>query len=402
VRALLTGLGFLLAAGAAGGAALIVLPAPSQSLALAAIVASERSLFIVVGAILALILVVAGLAPATRMLAAVAVLLSIVAIGIGVVPLAQARRLARDRGVALDFGRYLAARIDTEGPGAPDQMVEYARIPGPPVLNHRESTPTNNDRHLDLDVYLPAKRPSSPGRAVLVVHGGFWSAGQMGEAAIASRRLAELGFTVFDVDYRTAPQPNWREAVGDLKCAIGWVKAHASHTEWNVDPTKIALLGRSAGAHLALMAAYTASERDLPPSCPTGDTSVEAVVSLYAPTDLVWGYDHPGNPRAAEARDRMRAFLGEPPDRALERWRALSPVARVTARAPRTLLVHGGRDQMVPREHLDLLVAKLREHAVAFDTLVIPYAQHAFDFVVGGYSSQLLEATLLQFLGSGH
>jgi acetyl esterase/lipase len=97
----------------------------------------------------------------------------------------------------------------------------------------------------------------------------------------------------------------------------------------------------------------------------------------------------------------MRAFLGAPPEKAFERWRALSPVARVTSRAPRTLLVHGGRDQMVPREHLDLLASKLRERAVAFDTLAIPYAQHAFDFVVGGYSSQLLEAALLRFLGGG-
>ena len=96
----------------------------------------------------------------------------------------------------------------------------------------------------------------------------------------------------------------------------------------------------------------------------------------------------------------MRAFLGDLPEAAPERWRAHSPVTRVTSRAPRTLLVHGGRDQLVPPEHMDLLVAQLRAHAVEVDTLSIPYAQHAFDFVVGGFSSQILEATLLRFLGA--
>lgn len=400
VRGILGGFGALLAVAAAGGAALIVLPAPSKTLALAAIVASERSLFLVVAAGLALVLIVTGLSPSNRILGGIAALLAIATVGIGTLPLAQARRLARSRGVPLSLGKYLSARIDTEGPGAPDRMVEYATLHGPLHLPHRESTPPDDVRHLDLDVYLPRERPPAPGRALLVIHGGFWSAGQMGEAALASRRFAELGFTVFDVDYRIAPQPNWRSAVADVKCAIGWVKTHASNADWNIDPRKIVLLGRSAGAHLALMAAYTAGDHDLPPTCATTDTTVDAVVSLYGPTDLVWGYDHPANPRAADSRDRMRAFLGDLPEAAPERWRALSPVTRVTSRAPRTLLVHGGRDQLVPPEHTDLLVAQLRAHAVEVDTLSIPYAQHAFDFVVGGFSSQILEATLLRFLGA--
>jgi acetyl esterase/lipase len=232
-----------------------------------------------------------------------------------------------------------------------------------------------------------------------VIHGGFWSAGQHGEAALASRRLAELGFTVFDLDYRIAPQPNWQSAVADVKCAIGWIKSHPSTPDWNVDPAKLALLGRSAGGHLALTAAYTAQERDLPPSCPAKDTTVEAVIALYAPTDLLRGYENPGNPRAADSPARLRAFLGGPPETQADRYRALSPAFRVTSAAPRTLLVQGGRDQFVRPEQMDRLVAELRAHAVAFDTLAIPYAQHAFDFVVGGFSSQILEAALREFLG---
>ena len=88
----------------------------------------------------------------------------------------------------------------------------------------------------------------------------------------------------------------------------------------------------------------------------------------------------------------MRAFLGGAPEQAGDRYRALSPLERVTVAAPRTLLAHGGRDQVVPHGHMGLLAARLRAMGVPCETLFIPYAQHAFDFVVGGFSDQILEA----------
>jgi acetyl esterase/lipase len=399
VRTILRLLGLLLAVGAVGAGALIVLPAPSKSLALAAIVASERSGFIVAAAVVALgiALVLRGIG--SPFVAYATALLAISAVALGLIPLVQARQLAEARGIPLDFRRYLHAKLDTEGPGTPDRTVPYATVDGGRVLS--------------LDVYLPAPRPASPSRPLLVVHGGFWSAGLRGEASLASRHLAELGYTVFDVEYRLAPQPNWQSAVGDVKCAIGWVKQHAATEDWNVDPKKVALLGRSAGGHLVLTAAYTAAASDLPSSCPSAgpageavveavvDTSVEAVISLYGPTDLAWGYAHPANLRAADSPQKLRAFLGDAPEREPERYRALSPTERVTAAAPRTLLVQGGRDQFVAPDQMDRLATRLAAAGVAHETLLIPYAQHAFDFVPGSFSSQILEATLRRFLSGG-
>ena len=386
MRTLLRLLGLLLAAGAAGGGALIVLPAPNQALALAAIVASERSAFLVAAAVIALGigLVLRGIG--SPFLAAVTGLLAIAAIPLAVIPLVQARQVAQARDVRLDLPRYLRARIDSEGPGRPDRTVAYATL--------------DDGRVLSLDVYLPPQRPPAPGRPLLVVHGGFWAAGQRGEATLASRRLADLGFTVFDVEYRLSPQPNWATSLADVKCAVGWVKQHAATADWNVDPKRVALLGRSAGGHLALMAAYTAGQSDLPPSCAAGDTSVEAVIALYAPTDLAWAYDHPANLHAADSPARLRAFLGDAPTREPDRYRALSPSERVTAGAPRTLLVQGGRDQFVNPDQTDRMRGSLALAGVPHDSLFIPYAQHAFDFVPGSFSSQILEATLLRFLNA--
>jgi acetyl esterase/lipase len=379
-------LALVIAIAASIAAALIVLPAIGMKMALVAMVASERSALIAAGAIVALPLAFFGFTRGRRMPSAIAVVAAVAAVGMSILPLAQARTLAKTRGVPLDFRRYLHAKIDSErGPGQPNQTVNHASVNGTPLA---------------LDVYLPRARPAAPGRAVLVIHGGFWAAGEKGEATNASRRLADLGYTVFDVQYRISPQPNWKTATGDVKCAIGWVKQHAQTPDWNVDPKKVALLGRSAGGHLALMAAYAPADPDLPASCDAGDTSVDAVISLYAPTDLQWGYKYPGSRWVADSRAKMRAFLGGPPDQAGDRYRALSPLERVTTTAPRTLLAHGGRDQFVPHGHMGLLAARLRAMGVPCETLFIPYAQHAFDFVRGGFSDQILEAEVVRFLSS--
>jgi acetyl esterase/lipase len=376
----------VIAIAAAIAAALIVLPAATQKMALAAIVASEKSALIAAAAIVALPLAFFGFTRGRRAPSALAVVLAVAAVGMCVLPLAQARSLAKARGVSLDIRRYLQAQIDNQGPGHPTQTVNHATVNGTPLA---------------LDVYLPRERPKTPGRPVLVIHGGFWAAGEKGEAALTSRRLADLGFTVFDVQYRISPQPNWKTATGDVKCAIGWVKQHADTADWNIDPKKLTLLGRSAGGHLALMAAYAPSDPELPASCDASDTTVDAVIALYAPTDLAWGYKNPANKWVSDSRAKIRAFLGGGPDETGDRYRALSPLERVTTTAPRTLLAHGGRDQFVPHGHMGLLAARLRAMGVPCETLFIPYAQHAFDFVVGGFSDQIFEAELLRFLAPG-
>ena len=378
-------LALVIAIAAAIAAALIVLPSVSTKMALAAIVASEKSGLVAVAAIVALPLAFFGFTRGRRMPSTIAVVLVVATVGMCILPLAQARSLAKTRGVSLDMRRYLQSRIDSEGPGHPSQTVNHATVNGTPLA---------------LDVYLPRERPATPGRPVLVIHGGFWAAGDKGQATLGSRRLADLGFTVFDVQYRISPQPNWKTATGDVKCAIGWVKQHASTPDWNVDPAKLTLLGRSAGGHLALLAAYAPADPELPASCDAGDTTVDAVISLYAPTDLTWGYANPANKLVSDSRAKMRAFVGGTPEEAAARYRALSPIDRVTTEAPRTLLAHGGRDQFVPHGHMGLLAARLRSNGVPCETLFVPYGQHAFDFVVGGFSDQILEAELLKFLAA--
>ncbi len=256
---------------------------------------------------------------------------------------------------------------------------------------------------LSLDVYLPSPRPATPSRPLLVVHGGFWSAGRRGEASMASRRLADLGFTVFDVEYRLAPPPNWQTAVGDVKCAIGWVKQHATNDDWNVDPNRVALLGRSAGGHLVLMAGLRGGgSASLPPSCAAGDTSVDAVIALYAPDRSRLGLRPPFQParRRQPGRSCATSWAARP-NRAPDRYRALSPAARVTAGgAAHAAGARRARSVRRPRRSTGSCWPPASPPpGVPHETLFIPWAQHAFDFGPAAPRNQLLEPTLRRFPG---
>jgi acetyl esterase/lipase len=380
VRAAARWLSILLTVAAAAGAALVLLPAPNQPLALLAVVVDEKTFGLMAAAMLG-----AGLARAagSRPWMILQGILALAIVGVALLPPAQALRLSTERRAALDWGRYVTAPVDN-APARPAQTLTYAVV---------------DRRALALDVYRPPAA-AGPLPAVIVVHGGGWTAGDKGEAPRASAALAQRGFAVFDVQYRLAPPPTWRDAVGDVKCAVGWVKQHARQAGVDVDPARVFLLGRSAGGHLVLLAAYAPDDKTLPPSCDAGDTSVAGVISLYGASDLLAAWEHPGNPRVFDLPSRMSQYVGATPATAADRYHLLSPIERATKGAPPTLLIHGGRDAFVPVDQAARLAQKLAALGVAHDVLVIPYAQHAFDFVSGGLGQQLAEQAILRFLAA--
>jgi acetyl esterase/lipase len=384
VSALARWISIVLTVAAAACASLVLVRAPVQRLAFLAVFVDEKT-FVLAGA--ALVAALLALWSGSRPWIVIQGLAAIAIVVVAAIPPAQALQLAARDHVALDFPRYFTARVD-DRPSHPAQTIVYATVDGHP---------------LSLDVYRPGGAVPAGGRvpAVIVVHGGGWSADDKGDAPLASAWLAAQGYAVFDIQYRIAPQPNWRTAIGDVKCAIGWVKRRAHEAGVEVDPARVTLLGRSAGAHLVLLAAYAPEDPALPPSCEAGDTRVASVIAFYAPTDLAWGWDHPTNPRVFDTHVRLGNYMGGTPEAEPARYRLMSPTSRATAAAPPTLLIHGGHDAFVRPEHTALLDDKLRALGVPHTVLVIPYAQHGFDFVSGGLGGQLAEHAIATFLRRG-
>jgi acetyl esterase/lipase len=238
---------------------------------------------------------------------------------------------------------------------------------------------------LRADVYRSVDRKSRAS-AVVVVHGGAWRHGGKSENPSFNWWLAAQGYVVFDIEYRLAHAGNWRDAVDDIWCATAWLREHAD--ELDIDAERTTLLGRSAGGHLVLLAAYTAPVILQP----------RAVVAFYASSDLAQEYAEARGRHAADLRPALEALLGGSPHVAGDVYREASPLTHVSATVPPTFLVHGTWDRAVSVEQSRRLYAALQEVGVAADLLELPGARHAFDIVSSGLASALTRAALLRFL----
>ncbi len=229
-----------------------------------------------------------------------------------------------------------------------------------------------------MDVYVPAP-PLRPG--VLVVHGGSWARGSRKDFQALSAYLREQGYFVASLDYALAPAHPYPAGSEDLDKAYDFVVSHAE--ELRVDPQRLAWLGRSAGAHLALLQAYVRR----PSRC---------VIAFYPPTDMLWSYEHPSNPRVLDSPAALRDFLGSaPPSPA---YQEASPLQRVAAGAPPTLLLHGLRDDLVYPEQSRRLESRLGELGVPCSALYLPWANHGCDINLAGPSGQLCTQAVTRFL----
>lgn len=250
---------------------------------------------------------------------------------------------------------------------------------------------------LRLDRYDPPT--SGPHPAIVVVHGGSWRNGDKGaggiDPTITNRIFAARGYTVYDIQYRLVPQATFPAQLEDLLCALGHVRAHA--TADGTDPARTVLLGRSAGAHLALLAAYRAGRDPIPAGCAPPST-VLGVIGLYAPTDLTRAYNVPADPDLIAGSSALADFLGGTPETVPDRYRLATPQTALDRPVPPTLLLHGDADQIVRPEHSRSLAGALEAAHAPAALVEIPWAGHGFDAISWGPGGQIALAAILRFL----
>ena len=138
---------------------------------------------------------------------------------------------------------------------------------------------TEGKKQLKLSLYQ-AKDRTGPQPIVIMVHGGAWYRGSKEQFPAIDRYLARQDYAVASINYRHAPRFTSPAAVEDVFRAIDFFKENAAR--WELDATRIVLIGRSAGGQIALSAAYAGRE-----------PAIRGVVGFYAPSDLVLGYEVP-------------------------------------------------------------------------------------------------------------
>ncbi|MEP7344323.1 MAG: alpha/beta hydrolase, partial [Gemmatimonadaceae bacterium] len=184
------------------------------------------------------------------------------------------------------------------------------------------------------------------------------------------------GYVVFAIDYRHAPRSRWPAQLEDVRTALTWIRDHAG--SYDADTARVAVIGRSAGAHLAMLAGYE-----------TGPLPIRAVISYYGPVDLVDAYLHPPRPDPLRIREVQDTLFGGTLDQMRERYRGASPIDFATRPLPATLLVYAGRDHIVERRYGARMYESLMKAGTKAVYLEIPWADHAFDEVFNGPSNQL-------------
>lgn len=202
------------------------------------------------------------------------------------------------------------------------------------------------------DLLLDLVRPASTERLPLLIwlHGGAWRM-QDRTARPDLERFAAAGYVCVSIDYRLSSTANHPAQLLDVRAAVRFLREHAN--EYGIDPTRVGLWGSSAGGHLAALAGLTGDVIRYTTDEPLGDTSVQAVIDGYGPTDLA------GLCSNASADDPESQLLGGPVAEHLEKAVDASPVHRAHRNAPPVLILHGDADLLVTPEHSERLYEAL-------------------------------------------
>jgi acetyl esterase/lipase len=192
-----------------------------------------------------------------------------------------------------------------------------------------------------LDVYVPAAAASAEPRPVVVFfYGGSWQNGDRGNYLFVAQALTSRGYVAVLPDYRTYPETAFPGFVNDAAAAARWTRDHAH--EFGGDPSRLFVMGHSAGAHLAALIAtdprYLASQS-------MSKADLRGVIGLAGPYDFL------------PIKDRTLLDVFPASTRTESQ-----PVNFVTGHEPPMFLAAGTDDTVVDPGNADRLAAMLRKH----------------------------------------
>jgi acetyl esterase/lipase len=354
---------WVLAVGCAGAASLTWWRAPTTGLWKASILVGEF------GHLLVVVPVIVGAVAWWRGGMCVVVAVCVVAVAGLLRPAVQAAWIARGLPAKLEaaFGKVEVRAKTGKGLVAVETRVVAAGLP--------------------MDFYRAVGRTDAA-PCVVMIHGGGWDNGDRKQLPAVNHHLSRLGYAVAAVSYRLAPGTVWPGQAEDVRAAIAYLKGNAG--ELGIDPTRLVLMGRSAGGQIAMAVAY-----GFP------DTAVRGAVSFYGPHDQVFAWGFSREDDILNAVKLLRQYLGGSPEEVPEAYRTSSAYLIATKEnAVPTLLVHGAMDSMVWHKQSERMHAKLDELDVANAFVSLPWATHACDFNPQGPSGRLSWFALEWFLAA--
>lgn len=235
--------------------------------------------------------------------------------------------------------------------------IEYARV---------------GERVLNLDLHLPVQ--SNP-PLIVYVHGGAWRAGSKSDVPIA--KLLDHGYAIASVDYRLSTEAVFPAQVHDIKAAIRFLRAKSDL--FHLSTQRIAIIGSSAGGHLAALVGVTNGHHELEGK--VGEhleqsSDVQCIVSLFGASNLQTIL-----PQSTAFGLKMRVpalqlLLGGQPEEKPELAKLASPVAHLDQADPPLLLIHGDADPQMPPQQSQEFAKAYEAMKLPVQFVMIPGAKH--------------------------
>jgi acetyl esterase/lipase len=235
---------------------------------------------------------------------------------------------------------------------------------------------------LTLDVFTPKEKANR--RAIIWVVSGGWFSRPENIWPVRFEEYLKRGYTVFAVVHGSQPKFTIPEIIEDLNRAVRFIRYHAA--DYHIDANLIGITGMSAGGHLSLMQGMAGGPGDPRAKEPVDRVSsrVRSVACFFPPTDFL-NWNKPGYildvhtmkaPFTAAVDfkefDRGKAVYQPVTDekKVQDILRRISPITHVSPDDPPTLIIHGDKDELVPLQQSEIMVARLKEAGVPAKLIV--------------------------------
>jgi acetyl esterase/lipase len=240
------------------------------------------------------------------------------------------------------------------------------------------------DRKLHLDAYYNKNNSLNP--AIVIIHGGGWRSGNKSQMETFAIEMATKGYSCFNIEFRLSLEAQYPAAIFDVKKAIQYVKKNAK--KFNVDTTKVAVLGCSSGGQMAALIGTTNGKTDFEES--KNNIKISSKVNAIVNIDGTLAFKHPESKEGVVAGLWLGGSYEEKP----LIWQQASPLTHANKNTPPVLFInssidrfHAGRDDMI---------AILNKNGIYNEVQTIKNSPHSFWFLNPWFDDTILFTT--QFL----
>jgi acetyl esterase/lipase len=229
-------------------------------------------------------------------------------------------------------------------------------------------------KHL-LDIYLPPVVKSSY-PLIIWVHGGAWMLNDkyadMGYMTNTLNGFMDKGYAVASIDYRHSTTAPFPAQIQDCNQAVEFLYQNAA--KYKLDRDKIALIGFSAGGHLASLLALSNNNniKEFYHDGKKPDFKIKLVLDFYGPSDFLSLKGIEVNDAKSPVNQLLGAWVFDRPDLA----KKASPITYIDKNDPPFLIVQGEKDESVNYTQSVSLSLHLKLASVKNELIIVPNAPH--------------------------